>query len=378
MKLNKEYKLKNILSKKVIVSSNSGNYNIYIGNGILEKAHVILSNALNQRQVILIFDNNISDKVNSLKKSLEKSTPRISIVPIHSGETSKSLKSFSLILEKILSIGIDRNTLVIAFGGGVVGDIAGFVSSVLLRGIDFIQIPTTLLAQVDSSVGGKTGINSQYGKNLIGTFHQPIAVLSDLETLNTLDKRQIKAGYAEIIKYGLIFDPIFFQWLEKNGLNVINGNLEKRSYAIIQSCKIKSTIVKNDEFEKGQRSLLNLGHTFAHSFESMSGYQNSILHGEAVSVGIILAFKLAVKMNICKKVDLDRVTQHFIRLNLPSSIKQFKNKNYTIKEIWETMQRDKKSSNGNVNFVLPKTIGKAVLIKNVDKEIVLNLLKEEI
>ena len=370
--------MKNILSNKVSVSANSGNYNIYIGSGLLEQTHIILGNILKQRQIVLIFDQNVSDKVKHLKKSLEKSTTNISKIALKPGETSKSLKSFNLVLEKILSIGIDRNTLIIAFGGGVVGDISGFISSVLLRGIDFIQIPTTLLAQVDSSVGGKTGINSQSGKNLIGAFHQPIAVLSDLETLNSLDKRQIKSGYAEIVKYGLIYDRIFFQWLESYGLDVINGNLDKRSYSIIRSCKIKSTIVKNDEFEKGQRSLLNLGHTFAHAFESLSGYKDSIFHGEAVSVGIILAFKLAVKMDLCKKTDLDRITHHFIQLNLPTSIKQFKKINYSVNEIWETMQRDKKSSNGHVNFILPHEIGKAFLAKNVSKESVFSLLQEEL
>ena len=353
-------------------------YKIFLGNELINKIDIILNCHLKGRKVVILYDKILKKQLNILEFSLSKITSKIVTIEINSGEKSKSLNNYVKICEKVIKTGINRESVVLAFGGGVIGDLVGFVSSTLLRGIDFIQIPTTLLSQVDSSIGGKTGINSAYGKNLIGTFHQPVAVLSDVNLLQTLSKREILSGYAEIVKHGIIRDKIFFQWLEKNGSDVINGNNNLRIEAIFKSCKIKKSIVQEDEFEKGNRALLNLGHTFGHAIEGYLNYDGTVLHGEAVSIGIIMAFKLSIKKGYCSQTDLQRVTKHFKEVGLPTSIKFLTNKISNPLKLWKIMQNDKKMYNDNLKFILPENIGKSKICREIKKSEVLSLLNEEL
>ncbi len=263
-------------------------------------------------------------------------------------------------------------------GGGVVGDIAGFAASILLRGIDFIQIPTTLLAQVDSSVGGKTGINSSKSKNLIGSFHQPVAVITDADILKTLPKREFLAGLVEVIKYGLIYDVKFFNNLENNYKYILNYDQLKLNEVISKSCEIKSLIIKNDEKENGKRALLNLGHTFGHAIESFGKYDGKIIHGEAVSIGICLAFRLSSKIGYCPQIETDRVVNFFKQLTLPTSLKELNNFPITTSEMLKKFRYDKKNKNNQLTFILNKKIGKSFIKNNMDENILNEFLNDEI
>jgi len=353
-------------------------YKIYFGNDIVSKANIILDKYIKHKSIVIIYDKALNQQLKPLEMSVSKVVSKITSIGVNSGEKSKSFNNLNFLCEKIIETGIDRKSILIAFGGGVIGDLTGFVASILLRGINYIQIPTTMLAQVDSSIGGKTGINSIFGKNLIGSFHQPIAVLSDTKILNSLNSREILSGYAEIIKHSLIHDRDFFLWLERNGKKIIKGNIKLRTDCIIRACKIKSDIIKKDEFEFGQRALLNLGHTFGHAIESYLEYDGTILHGEAVSIGIIMAFKLAIKNNSCSEKDLDSITKHFNDVGLPVSVSQITDKITSPKKIWSLMQKDKKSSGGILNFIIPSKIGQCSIKRNINPEVILSLLNEEI
>ena len=374
----KEKQLSENIYEKINVSLNSRSYDIYIGHKLIENSYIVLKDFLINNKIIILYDQNVFDKFVLLEKSIQKVSKSIIKLEIFPGESSKSLKTLNFLLEKILSEGIDRNTKILALGGGVTGDLAGFVASIILRGIGYIHIPTTLLSQVDSSIGGKTGINSNFGKNLIGSFHQPLAVLSDIDSLDTLNQREILAGYAEILKHSIIHDKKFFEWLEVNALSLINGDNEKRKFAILSSCKIKREIVQEDEFETGKRETLNLGHTFAHAIESFSKYDGKILHGEAVSVGLVLAFKLSVKLKLCSQNDLKRVSNHIQSIGLPISFKNLNLQNVNPEVIWEIMKKDKKVKKENIIFILPKFIGKVFVCKDIEPQIVKNLLREEL
>ena len=309
-----------------------------------------------------------------LEKSLKVENITFETIILPAGEASKSMEQLEGLLDTMLSMKLERSDMVIALGGGVIGDLVGFAASVYLRGIDFIQVPTTLLAQVDSSVGGKTGINSPRGKNLIGAFHQPRLVLIDVTTLETLDPRHVVAGYAEIVKYGLINDPNFFIWLEKNGPQLISGSIEHsrplRREAILRSCKAKAMVVAEDEKESGARALLNLGHTFGHALEAENGYNDGLFHGEAVAMGIILAFQLSQKMGLCSKSDVDRVTHHFEQ----TSAQQLSSFKFDVDHLLEHMTKDKKMADGKLTFVIASGIGKSYLSRDVDMEDVKSIL----
>ncbi len=254
----------------------------------------------------------------------------------------------------------------------MIGDLVGFVASVYLRGINFIQIPTSLLAQVDSSVGAKTGINSKHGKNLIGAFHQPLLVLIDITSLETLEHRHIIAGYAEVVKYGLINDPTFFDWLEQNGRALIEGDRHARTKAIRKSCEAKAAVVADDEKEAGVRALLNLGHTFGHALEAENGYNDTLFHGEAVAMGCVLAFQLSHKMGLCAEGDVSRVKNHFDAL-LPSKISDFP---FDADNLLHHMKGDKKMADGKLTFVLARGVGKSFLSKDVDMDDVKSILSD--
>ena len=270
-------------------------YPILIGNNLINTAGSHIAPRLKGRKVIVVSDENVAPLwLPTFLKSFDEFDLDVHSLTLPATETTKSFSHFERLLNDVLALEIDRKTTLVALGGGVIGDIVGFAAAVLLRGIDFIQVPTTLLSQVDSSVGGKTGINTSYGKNLVGAFHQPQLVLADTSALATLPNRELLAGYAEVVKYGLIDDFEFYEWCENNAKLLINGDQNAQRYAVLKSCQSKARIVAADERELGQRALLNLGHTFGHAFEAETGYGNKLLHGEAVSIGCINAFQLSV------------------------------------------------------------------------------------
>ena len=374
----------NIINVSLNDKFNNFSYPIFIGNGLLSNCEEILKKFVLKRKVILIHDNFFSLKNNdnehfiSFIETIKKLTESVNLIGIPGGDKSKNISQLDYILEESLSFKIDRSSLIIAFGGGVIGDIAGFAASILLRGIDFVQVPTTLLAQVDSSVGGKTGINSSKSKNLIGSFHQPIAVIADIDMLKTLPKREYLAGLVEVIKYGLIYDVEFFNRLEDNYKDILNYDQLKLNEIIGKSCEIKSLIIKNDEKENGKRALLNLGHTFGHAIESFGKYDGTIIHGEAVSIGICLAFRLSSKMGYCPQVETDRVVRFFKKLNLPTSLQELINLPITTSEMLKKFKYDKKNKNNQLTFILNQKIGKSFIKNNMDENILIEFLNDEI
>ena len=375
-------------SKIINVSFNdnleNSTYPIFVGTGILSNCDEILKKFVKDKKVILIHDTFFSSKKGEDKKffnfveSIKKFTISVNLISISGGDKTKNIFELNHILEKSLSYEISRDSLIIAFGGGVIGDIAGFASSILLRGINYIQIPTTLLSQVDSSVGGKTGINSSKSKNLIGSFHQPLAVIADIDVLDSLPKREFMAGLVEVIKYGLIKDKSFFDYLEENYKEILNYDQLKLKKIISRSCEIKSEIIKNDEKENGQRAILNLGHTFGHAIESFGKYDGTIIHGEAVSIGICLAFKLSHKMGFCNQTETERVIDFFEKLKLPTSFKHIKNISITTSKMLEKFKYDKKNRNNRLTFILNKKIGKSFIKNDMDIDILTKFLDEEI
>ena len=287
-------------SDKLTVDLGDRSYDIHVGEGLLERTGELLRHILPIPSVLIVTDKTVADlHLGTLQAALDKSDIKYQTVVLPAGEQTKSFKELEALLETLLAYKPERNTTLIAFGGGVIGDITGFAASILLRGVPFIQIPTTLLAMVDSSVGGKTGINTKYGKNLVGTFYQPKCVLADISLLKTLPKREFLAGYAEVVKYGFIQDATFFEELEKNASQLNNSAHLK--HMIMTSCKAKADIVEKDEREGGIRALLNLGHTFAHALEAEMGYDGRLLHGEAVAIGLVLAFSFSVSRDLCPK-----------------------------------------------------------------------------
>ncbi len=374
----------NIINVSLNNKLNNFSYPIFIGNGLLYKCEELLKTFVLRRKVILIHDNffSLNKKNNeqfiSFVETIKKLSETINLISIPGGDKSKNVSQLEYILEEALSFKIDRNSLIIAFGGGVIGDIAGFAASILLRGIDFVQIPTTLLAQVDSSVGGKTAINSSRGKNLIGSFHQPIAVIADIDILKTLPKREFLAGLVEVIKYGLIYDNKFFDSLENNYKDILNYDQLKLNKVISRSCEIKSLIIKNDEKENGKRAILNLGHTFGHAIESFGKYDGTIIHGEAISIGICLAFKLSTKLGYCNQFETKRVVSFFKKLSLPTSLQEVQNLSITTLEMLKKFKYDKKNKNNQLTFILNEKIGKSFIKNNMDEEILTEFLNDEI
>jgi 3-dehydroquinate synthase len=359
-----------IASETIRVGLGARSYDIVVGAGLIARLGALIQAVAADRPLVAISDANVAPlylpRLEAALAAIGRPAPPAIVVP--AGEGSKSLESFGRTAEQILALGIDRKTVIVALGGGVVGDLAGFLAATLLRGIDFIQIPTTLLAQVDSSVGGKTGIDSAHGKNLIGAFHQPILVAADTAALITLPPRELKAGYAEIVKYGLLGDVGFFEWLEANGAAVLNGDPAAQAYAVAASCRAKARIVEEDEHEGGRRALLNLGHTFAHALEAESGFGDALNHGEAVSVGMVLAFDLSVRLGYCPVNDLMRARAHLMRHGLPVSPPH--GVDFEPRALIRRMQSDKKAERGRLTFVLARGIGKAFVARGVDAEIV--------
>lgn len=340
-------------------------YPIHIGAGLLEHAADLVPLDLSGRRIFVLYDRNVEGHV----KRLEHSIRPVSTLAVEGGEPTKSYAQLQVVLDWLLQNHVDRKSVLFVVGGGVVGDLGGFAASIVLRGIPFVQVPTTLLAQVDSSVGGKTGINAPQGKNLVGSFYQPAAVLCDLDTLKTLPERELKSGYAEIVKYGLLGDAAFYDWLEANGKKVLALESDALTYAVETSCAAKARIVGSDEREQtgGDRALLNLGHTFAHALEAAAGYDGRLLHGEAVAIGMVLAFRLCVKMGLCNGQDAVRMENHLTSCGMKTEIVQI---NPALKQptadIVSLMYHDKKAAGGKIGFILVRGIGQAFQSTAVD------------
>ena len=359
-------------------------YPIIIGDNILSSSGEILKEFIYKKNVIVIYDSFFSVKTspnNEFKEfvqSINKLTTTLNFIDIPGGDQTKNINQLNEIIEKVLTYGIDRQNVIIAFGGGVIGDIAGFAASILLRGINYIQVPTTLLSQVDSSVGGKTGINSKIGKNLIGSFHQPQAVLADINILKTLPNREFRAGFAEVVKYGLIKDLEFFNWLNQEYDSIFIYDKIKLQKMITKSCEIKAKIIKNDEKEGGKRALLNLGHTFAHAIESFGNFDGRIIHGEAVSIGICLAFKLSNKLCFCSTDDTKKVINLFQKSKLPTSLNDIKKLSISTSGMIQKFKLDKKNRQNELTFILNKRIGESFIKHNVSVNVLTQFLNEEI
>ena len=345
-------------NSKIIIKSGSKIYPIYLGAGVISNINkLIKKNLSGVKKICIISDKNIpSLHLKKLTKALKKYNPKVFKLQVN--EKTKNFKIAYKLINYLLKNNFNRSDCVIAFGGGIVGDLTAFVGSITKRGIKFINIPTTLLAQVDASIGGKTAVNSNQGKNLIGTFYQPDFVLADMLTLNSLPKREMICGYGEILKHSLILDKNFFYWLNKNAKKIINRENNKiLTKAVIQSCKIKSKIIAKDEKENNLRMVLNFGHTFAHGFEGAKNFSKRLNHGEAVLLGIMLASEFAHEKKILPFKDLSLIKKHYNNLNLPMHFKKYFRKR-EIKRIIYFMKKDKKNTNSNIKLILIKKIGK--------------------
>lgn len=361
----------------VQVALGDRSYEIRVGGNLLPQAGQLLKPLLKRPLVAIVTDENVAAAhLDTLETSLADAGIRFNSIILPPGEATKNYDTFQDVTEQLLAAGIERNDALIALGGGVIGDLTGFVASVLRRGIAFIQIPTSLLAQVDSSVGGKTAINSAHGKNLVGAFHQPVAVLADVDALSTLPKRELLAGYAEVVKYGLLGDAAFFDWLETNGAALISGNVNARTQAIVTSCKAKAAIVAADEKEAGQRALLNLGHTFGHALEAATGYSTRLLHGEGIAIGMVLAFQLSEQLGLTKSGLAARIAAHLKSVGLPTKIGDIPGGDLSPEDLMTHMSQDKKVVDGALTLILAKDIGNAFITRDVDRDKVLSFLTD--
>jgi 3-dehydroquinate synthase len=361
--------------QKLSVALGERSYDILVGTTVLAEAGKLMRPLLKSDRVIVITDSNVAERhLARLQRALDDAGMKHDSLVMPPGDGSKSLDSLGRLIGELLDRKIERSTTLIALGGGVIGDLAGFAAAVTLRGLDFVQIPTSLLAQVDSSVGGKTGINAAQGKNLIGAFHQPRLVLADTSVLTTLPRREMLAGYAEVVKYGLIRDPGFFHWLEAHGADLIEGNRAALEHAVVESCRAKAEVVAADERESGLRALLNLGHTFGHALEAETGYGDELLHGEGVAVGMVMAFDLSVQRGHCPPEHADRVRRHLAAVGLPTGFADMAPRHWDVERLIDHMSRDKKVSGGRITYVLVRGIGEAYLHAAVDLDDVRALL----
>lgn len=362
-------------TKTVHVALGTKAYDIQIGTGLLADAGRQIADLRPKARCAIISDENVMALHGAaLQQSLDNAGVKHSSIVVAPGEKSKDWPTLMRVVSDILDARLERGDLIIAFGGGVVGDLAGFAAAITRRGMDFIQIPTSLLAQVDSSVGGKTGINAPHGKNLIGAFHQPLLVIADSEVLKTLSPREFRAGYAEMAKYGLINRPDFFEWLEKNRSGIFNIEAPLIE-AVATACQCKAEIVAADEKEHGKRALLNLGHTFGHALEAATGYDSKrLVHGEGVAIGMALAQRFSNRLNLCDIESVERVEKHLTACGLPVSPSQIPGQLPPPEKLVEYIEQDKKVTRGNLNFILTKGIGQSYIVNDVPKSEVLAFL----
>ncbi|KJZ20092.1 3-dehydroquinate synthase [Loktanella sp. S4079] len=352
-------------------------YDILIGPELLDQAGEKIAKFGGRKHVCILTDETVAGlHLNHLKQSLNAAGLSAEALVLPAGESTKCWAELQRSVEWLLSQKVERGDVVIAFGGGVIGDLAGFAAAIMRRGVRFVQIPTTLLAQVDSSVGGKTGINSPHGKNLIGAFHQPSLVLADIALLGTLTARDFLAGYGEVIKYGMLGDAAFFDWLEINGPALAAGDTDARVEAVKRSCQMKADIVQRDETEAGDRALLNLGHTFGHALEAATGYSDRLLHGEGVAIGCALAFELSARLGLCSQEDPSRVRAHLRDMGVKVDIADIAGELPDAQGLLELMGQDKKVLDGKLRFILARGIGDAFITSDVPRDAVLTVLQD--
>jgi len=362
----------------VDVALGDRSYDIVIGRRLMGTLGGRIAALRPGAKAVIVTDENVAQYyLRATESALGATGMATSAVIVPPGESSKSFEVFEEVCEAIIAARIERGDLVVALGGGVVGDLAGFAASAVRRGLDYVQVPTTLLAQVDSSVGGKTAINSAGGKNLIGAFHQPILVLADTTTLDTLPAREFRAGYAEVVKYGLLGDKSFFVWLESSWRNIFEGG-PAREFAIETCCRAKAKIVARDERESGERALLNLGHTFGHALEAACGFSERLLHGEAVAAGMALAFGFSARRGLMPEVEAERAIRHLAEVGLPTEPRHIPGGLPPVDELMELIAQDKKVRRGMLTFILARGIGAAFVEPNVDQRDVHAFLSEKL
>jgi 3-dehydroquinate synthase len=357
-------------------------YDIIIGRDVLQSLGRRVAALRPGARAAVVTDRNVARHwLEKTEASLAEAGIATSPIVVEEGEGSKSYAGLERVSEALIAAKVERNDLVIALGGGVVGDLAGFAAAILRRGVDFVQVPTSLLAQVDSSVGGKTGINSPQGKNLLGAFHQPVLVVADTAVLDTLSPRQFRAGYAEVAKYGVLGDDAFFSWLEANHADIFAGSAA-REHAIATSCRAKAAIVARDERETGERALLNLGHTFGHALEAATGFSDRLFHGEGVSVGMVLAAELSAQLGMIAEQDAARVTRHLAEVGLPTHLQDiagFAQEGLADADaLMALMAQDKKVKRGRLTFILLAAVGRAVIAPDVEPSVVRDFLKAKL
>ena len=357
-------------------------YDIVIGRGVLASLGARVAALRPGVRTAIVTDRTVAKHwLEQTERSLAEAGIATSRVIVEEGEVSKTYAGLEKVSEALIAARIERNDLVIALGGGVVGDLAGFAAAILRRGVDFVQVPTSLLAQVDSSVGGKTGINSPQGKNLLGAFHQPVLVIADTSVLDTLSPRQFRAGYAEVAKYGVLGDEALFSWLEANHADIFSGGAA-REHAIATSCRAKAAIVSRDERENGERALLNLGHTFGHALEAATGFSDRLFHGEGVSVGMVLAAEFSARLGMISEADAARVERHLASVGLPTHLQDiagFAQEGLADADaLMALMAQDKKVKRGKLTFILLQAIGRAVVANDVEPALVRDFLQQKL
>ncbi|WP_300518635.1 3-dehydroquinate synthase [Aliiroseovarius sp.] len=352
-------------------------YDVRIGTGLIDRAGAEIAPLLNRPRVAVITDETVAGlHLDTLRAGLAAEGVEMVSLSLPAGEATKSWPQFTRAVEWLLEQKVERKDVVVAFGGGVIGDLVGFAAAVLRRGVRFVQIPTSLLAQVDSSVGGKTGINSPAGKNLVGAFHQPSLVLADIGVLGTLTPRDFLAGYGEVVKYGGLGDATFFEWLERNGPALAAGDVALRTEAVRHSVQMKADIVVRDETEQGDRALLNLGHTFGHALEAATGYSDRLLHGEGVAIGCALAFETSARLGLMSQESPSRFREHLAAMGMMKDMADIPGDLPDADGLIELMGQDKKVLDGKLRFILARAIGEAFVASDVDMSVVRGILQE--
>ncbi|WP_420584191.1 3-dehydroquinate synthase [Ruegeria sp.] len=365
------------MHQTVHVELGERSYDVEIGPDLLTQAGVRIAPLLRRPKVAVVTDENVGElHLEALRDGLATAGIEMTSLTLPAGESTKSWPHFERTVEWLLAEKVERRDVVIAFGGGVIGDLVGFAAAVLRRGVRFVQIPTSLLAQVDSSVGGKTGINAPQGKNLIGAFHQPSLVLADTSVLGTMTQRDFLSGYGEVVKYGLLGDAAFFEWLEVNGTDVSGGEMAARVRAVTRSVQMKADIVARDETEQGDRALLNLGHTFCHALEAATGYSDRLLHGEGVAIGCALAFELSSRLGLCSQEDPSRVRAHLRTMGMKTDLADIPGDLPGAEALVDLMAQDKKVIDGQLRFILARGIGDAFVTSDVPREAVISVLED--
>ncbi|WP_316013061.1 3-dehydroquinate synthase [Roseobacter sp. HKCCA0434] len=363
----------------VEVGLGARSYEIVIGSGLLAEAGSRIAALSDRRRLAVVTEERVAAlHLAALRAGLETAGFEVEALILPPGEATKNWQTLGEVVEWLIARKVERDDLVVAFGGGVIGDLVGFAAAILRRGVGFVQVPTTLLAQVDSAVGGKTGINSPQGKNLIGAFHQPRLVLADMDLLDALEARDFLAGYGEVLKYGLLGDAAFFHWLEGAAPAMAAGDVAARARAVRRSCEMKAEIVARDETERGDRALLNLGHTFGHALEAATGYSDRLLHGEGVAIGCVLAFQLSARLGLCGQELPGRVAAHCREMGLRTTLADIPGDLPDADGLIALMGQDKKVTDGRIAFILARGIGEAFVARGVDMDAVRALLSEEL